>query len=93
MTYQDSGEVGRVCADSVNLSQTDQILEKLGESTCQMLEYQELVGIEVVQDKEEDLDVKNKYIDIASSVSAGKNMINSPCLQRLVSFLYFKWDL
>lgn len=82
LTYQDSGEVGRVCADNLNLqANAKAVLNKLGESTCNLLEYQELVNIEIIQDEESELG-KSKYVDISAPMSASKNFINAPCLKR-----------
>ena len=82
LTYQDSGEVGRVCADHINSSvtNTDEVLARLGESTCAMLEYQELVDINIIVDT--DVESKTKYVDIVSPISADKNFINADCSQR-----------
>lgn len=84
LTYQDSGEVGRVCADHINSSvtNTDEVLARLGESTCAMLEYQELVDINIIVDT--DIESKTKYVDIVSPISADKNFINADCSQRNV---------
>ena len=59
---------------------TNEVLVRLGESTCQMLEYQELIDISIIVD--ESTDSKTKYVDIVSSMSAEKNFLNSDCSNR-----------
>jgi len=84
LTYQDSGEVGRVCADHINgtVVNANDVLAKLGESTCAMLEYQKLVDINIVSD---DIESNTKYVDIVSPMAADKNFINADCSKRYIS--------
>ena len=51
LVYQEAGEAGKVCADHMNKtvpkSEVGRVLNKLGESMCNLLEYRELKDIEI----------------------------------------------
>ena len=56
LVYQEGGQAGKVCADHMNKTvpkaEVGKVLNKLGVSMCNMLEYQDLVSIEIVRDEE-----------------------------------------
>ena len=56
LVYQEGGQAGKVCADHMNKTvpkaEVGKVLNKLGVSMCNMLEYQDLVTIEIVRDEE-----------------------------------------
>ena len=55
IVYQQGGASGKVCADDMVNSVPDGniggILDKLGKSMCNMLEYRDLEGVEIVEDQ------------------------------------------
>lgn len=55
IVYQQGGAAGKVCADDMVNSVPDGniggILDKLGKSMCNMLEYRDLEGVEIVEDQ------------------------------------------
>ena len=85
LVYQDSGEVGRICADNINSSlyNVEAVLEKLGESTCNLLEYQEMVDVDIIVDND-NVDSKAKYVDMVSPMVGNKRFIDTPCHLRNV---------
>jgi hypothetical protein len=58
------GEVGRV-------------LDKLGQSMCNMLEYRNLKSIDIVEDAEEGNEVR--YVDMIGPMSEKRSFIQVPC--------------
>ena len=82
MIYQDSGEVGRICADNMNSSTNNlaEVLKQLGQSTCNMLEYNEMVNVDIV--RQDDDGSNSKYVDMVSPTFGNKRFITTPCLQR-----------
>jgi hypothetical protein len=85
LVYQDSGDVGKVCADKMNSSipanEVTDVLHDLGKSMCTMLEYKNLIGIEVVKDTLND-DGSTKYVDMIGPMTADKSFINVDCPNR-----------
>ena len=55
IVYQQGGAAGKVCADDMVNSVPDGniggILDKLGKSMCNMLEYRDLAGVEIIEDQ------------------------------------------
>ena len=51
LVYQEGGEAGKVCADHMNRTvpegEVGRVLNKLGESMCNMLEYRDLKDISI----------------------------------------------
>ena len=87
LVYQSSGVVGKVCADNMNnsvaIKTLDRVLTKLGESTCSLLEYQNLVDIAIVHDSPViPGSPPHKYVDMVSPMSRDKSFINAPCVQK-----------
>ncbi len=79
LTYQQLGQVARVCADSINAT-SELLLTKLGQSTCNMINYHTLVDISIVQDPVGD-EVDNRYVDIAGPGGAAA-FTNTSCLKK-----------
>ena len=79
LVYQDSGQVGKVCADSMNktLSSDDVngVLEKLGQSMCTTLEYKVSENVVIVKDKEPGV----SYVDMVGPISDEKSFVTVPC--------------
>ena len=77
LVYQESGQAGKVCADYMNKTvpadEIDGVLKKLGVSMCNMLEYRHLKSIKVVQDIENQSDVR--YVDMIGPMSKEKSFI------------------
>ncbi len=82
LVYQDTGDAGKVCADSMNKSVPNGglpgVLTKLGESMCTVLEYKNLISVDVVKDEEADV----KYVDMIGPISDDKSFITVPCQDR-----------
>ena len=59
LVYQEGGEAGKVCVDHMNKtvpkSEVGRVLNKLGESMCNTLEYRDLVSIEIMVDNEQEV--------------------------------------
>ena len=59
LVYQEAGEAGKVCVDHMNKtvpkSEVGRVLNKLGESMCNTLEYRDLVSIEIMVDNEQEV--------------------------------------
>ena len=73
IVYQQGGAAGKVCADDMVNSVPDGniggILDKLGKSMCNMLEYRDLEGVEIVEDQGgRAAGKKNLYAQVLSSV-------------------------
>jgi corin len=81
LVYQESGEAGKVCADYMNRTvpkdEVGRVLDKLGESMCNMLEYRSLQSIDIVRDAEEDREVR--YVDMIGPMSEKRSFITVPC--------------
>ena len=81
LVYQESGQAGKVCADYMNKTvpadEIDRVLKKLGVSMCNMLEYRHLKSIKVVQDIENQSDVR--YVDMIGPMSKEKSFVEVPC--------------
>ena len=86
LVYQDSGEVGKVCADNMNTSiashKMEYVLQNLGESMCSMLEYESMVDIKIVRDTIDLGAANSKYVDMVGPMTGDKNFINAPCTNR-----------
>ena len=65
LVYQEGGEAGKVCVDHMNKtvpkSEVGRVLNKLGESMCNTLEYRDLVSIEIMVDNEQEVTLLNTY--------------------------------
>ena len=76
LVYQEEGEAGKVCADHMNRTvpqeEVGRVLDKLGQSMCNMLEYRDLELIRIQEDKEE-ADVR--YVDMIGPMSKEKSFI------------------
>ena len=85
LVYQEKGESGKVCADYMNKTvpkeEVGRVLEKLGKSMCNMLEYRTLQSIDVVQDTEEN---EVRYVDMIGPMSKERSFITVPCPSRCV---------
>ena len=59
LVYQEAGEAGKVCVDHMNKtvpkSEVGRVLNKLGESMCNTLEYRDLVSIDIMVDNEQEV--------------------------------------
>lgn len=81
LVYQESGEAGKVCADYMNRtvpkSEVGRVLDKLGQSMCNMLEYRHLKSIDIVEDAEIDREVR--YVDMIGPMSEKRSFIEVPC--------------
>ena len=59
LVYQEAGEAGKVCVDHMNKTvpktEVGRVLNKLGESMCNTLEYRDLVSIEIMVDNEQEV--------------------------------------
>ena len=81
LVYQEGGEAGKVCADHMNKTvppeEVDRVLNKLGESMCNMLEYRDLNAIRVMEDEEKNPDIR--YVDMIGPMSDDKSFIDVPC--------------
>jgi hypothetical protein len=55
LVFQAGGQAGKVCADHMNRtvpeSEVDKVLDKLGQSMCKMLEYDQLDDIQIIVNK------------------------------------------
>ena len=81
LVYQESGEAGKVCADYMNRTvpqgEVGRVLDKLGQSMCNMLEYRNLKSIDIVEDSEEGTEVR--YVDMIGPMSEKRSFIQVPC--------------
>ena len=81
LVYQESGEAGKVCADYMNRTvpqgEVGRVLDKLGQSMCNMLEYRNLKSIDIVEDSEEGNEVR--YVDMIGPMSEKRSFIQVPC--------------
>ena len=79
LVYQESGLAGKVCADYMNKTvprdQVGRVLNKLGQSMCNMLEYRTLDDIDIVQDRESEV----RYVDMIGPMSEKRSFIEVPC--------------
>ena len=61
LVYQEGGEAGKVCVDHMNKTvpktEVGRVLNKLGESMCNTLEYRDLVSIEIMVDNEQEVNI------------------------------------
>ncbi|XP_040566515.1 uncharacterized protein [Lepeophtheirus salmonis] len=80
LIYQDKGQAGKVCAEEMNktipTNEVDAVLNKLGESMCQKLDYKNFTSAELLMD-EEDGDIR--YVDMTGPMSEEKTFITVPC--------------
>ena len=53
------------------------VLDKLGQSMCNMLEYRHLKSIDIVEDAEIDKEVR--YVDMIGPMSEKRSFIEVPC--------------
>ncbi len=91
LVYQEGGESGKVCADHLNRSvpepEMERVLNKMGESMCDILDYQTLMHIDVRVDTEENNDIR--YVDMVGpmsdkSRSNRRSFVSVPCVSREV---------
>ncbi len=89
LVFQEMGEAGKVCADHMNRTvpkeEMGRVLEKLGESMCDILEYEELTSIDIEEDEEESPDIR--YVDMVGPMSrgkGGKSFVEVPCTNKQV---------
>jgi hypothetical protein len=65
LVYQEGGEAGKVCVDHMNKTvpkaDVGRVLNKLGESMCNTLEYRDLVSIEIMVDNEQEVNNVFKF--------------------------------
>ena len=82
LIYQDSGNVAKVCADHLKkIHANNTILNRLGESMCSMLEYEEMLKIEIITDAVQ-IPQKTTYVDMDTPLD--NTFATSPCDERLV---------
>ena len=67
---------------TVPRSEVSGVLNKLGESMCNMLEYRDLVDIKIVVDDESAADIR--YVDMVGPMSDEKSFIDVPCTSKEV---------
>ena len=86
LVFQESGVAGKVCADYMNKTvpqnEVGRVLEKLGSSMCNMLEYRHMKSIDIVTDKEVDKEVR--YVDMIGPMSQKRSFVQVPCLSKQV---------
>ncbi|TRY68657.1 hypothetical protein TCAL_02473 [Tigriopus californicus] len=86
LVFQEGGQAGKVCADDMNRtvpsSEVGRVLDKLGQSMCNMLEYRDLKSIALQTDTEENEDIR--YVDMIGPMSDAKSFISVPCNAREV---------
>ena len=84
LVYQEKGEAGKVCADYMNKTvpqdEVGRVLNKLGQSMCNMLEYRRLDSIDLVEDAEENKEIR--YIDMIGPMSEKKSFVQVPCTSK-----------
>ena len=77
LVYQEGGEAGKVCVDHMNKtvpkSEVGRVLNKLGESMCNTLEYRDLVSIEIMVDNEQEVTYLNAYLNPNQILRITKN--------------------
>lgn len=67
---------------TVPKNEVNQVLNKLGQSMCNMLEYQSLQSIDIVVDGETDKEVR--YVDMIGPMSKKRSFVQVPCLSKEV---------
>jgi len=74
LVYQAGGQAGKVCADHMNRTvpegEVDRVLDKLGRSMCNMLEYKKLDDIRIMTDEEEKAEIR--YVDMVGPMSGSR---------------------
>ena len=91
LVYQEGGAAGKVCADHMNKTvpktEVGKVLNKLGVSMCNMLEYRDLINIEIVVDEEgknAEVEPDIRYVDMVGPMSDEKSFIDVPCASKEV---------
>merc|ERR1712226_1327648 len=67
-------------------TEVGRVLDKLGESMCNMLEYSSLTGINIVEDSEIRDEDKGgvQYVDMTGPMSSERSFISVPCYEKQV---------
>ena len=92
LVYQQGGNAGKVCAGHLNRSVPDQelqlVLDKMGQSMCDILDFNSLDTIQVLADAENNERDSIRYVDMISPNANGVGtFITVPCLSREVIFI------
>jgi hypothetical protein len=90
LVYQKGGSAGKVCADDMTNTVPEEkmggVLDKLGKSMCNMLEYRDLEEVEIIEDEEEKEDEEEqiRYVDMMGPMSEDRSFVEVPCHTRSV---------